>query len=110
VNVEPFRIAVSEAALAGLRDRPARTRLAEEIPDSGWTYRIHFAYMREVEVPAGSAVFPGERVKPLRRWAERSYNEKRWIRMSSAGHLAAMEEPRAFVDEVRAFFRPLRQA
>ena len=63
-----------------------------------------------VDVPTGCAIFPGEMVKPPRRWAERAYNVQRWTRMPSGGHFAAMEEPRALVEDVRAFFRPLRQA
>jgi pimeloyl-ACP methyl ester carboxylesterase len=62
-----------------------------------------------VDVPTGCAIFPGEMVKPPRRWAERAYNVQRWTRMPSGGHFAAMEEPRALVDDIRAFFRPLRE-
>ncbi len=62
-----------------------------------------------VAVPTGCAIFPREMVKPPRRWAERAYNVQRWTRMASGGHFAAMEEPRALVEDIRAFFRPLRQ-
>jgi microsomal epoxide hydrolase len=63
-----------------------------------------------VDVPTGCAIFPGEMVKPPRRWAERAYDVRRWTRMPSGGHFAAMEEPRALVEDIRAFFRPLRHA
>ncbi len=62
-----------------------------------------------VDVPTGCAIFPREMVKPPRRWAERAYNVQRWTRMPAGGHFAAMEEPRALVEDIRAFFRPLRQ-
>jgi len=62
-----------------------------------------------VEVPTGCAIFPREIIKPPRAWAERVFNVQRWTRMERGGHFAAMEEPRALVEDVRAFFRPLRR-
>jgi pimeloyl-ACP methyl ester carboxylesterase len=61
-----------------------------------------------VEVPTGCALFPGEMFKPPRVWAEKMFNVQRWTRFPSGGHFAAMEEPKPFVEDVRAFFRPLR--
>jgi pimeloyl-ACP methyl ester carboxylesterase len=62
-----------------------------------------------VDVPTGFAIFPKELFRPPRRWVEGVFNVQRWTRMSSGGHFAAMEEPRAFVEDLRAFFRPLRR-
>lgn len=61
-----------------------------------------------VTVPTGVAVFPGELSRPPREWGERSFNIQRWTEMPSGGHFAALEEPERLVDEIRAFFRPLR--
>jgi pimeloyl-ACP methyl ester carboxylesterase len=61
-----------------------------------------------VTVPTGCAIFPREIMRPPRAWAEHSYNVTRWTPMAAGGHFAAMEEPAALVDEIRAFFRPLR--
>jgi microsomal epoxide hydrolase len=61
-----------------------------------------------VEVPTGCAIFPRELIKPPRKWADRVFNVQQWSRMPAGGHFAAMEEPRALVDDIRAFFRPLR--
>jgi len=61
-----------------------------------------------VEVPTGCAIFPHELIRPPRRWVERLYNVARWTPMSAGGHFAAMEEPRALVEDIRAFYRPLR--
>jgi pimeloyl-ACP methyl ester carboxylesterase len=47
-------------------------------------------------------------MRPPRAWAERFYNVTRWTPMPAGGHFAALEEPVALVDEIRAFFRPLR--
>src|SRR5262249_60036512 len=48
MHVEPFRIAVPDAVLADLRERLARTRLPDEMPDSGWTYGTNLAYLRDL--------------------------------------------------------------
>jgi pimeloyl-ACP methyl ester carboxylesterase len=61
-----------------------------------------------VDVPTGCAIFPRELVKPPRVWAEKAFDVQRWTVMPSGGHFAAMEEPAALVEDVRAFFRPLR--
>jgi pimeloyl-ACP methyl ester carboxylesterase len=61
-----------------------------------------------VEVPTGCAIFPKEIIKPPRVWAERAFNVQRWTRLPRGGHFAAMEEPELLVEEIRAFFRPLR--
>jgi len=62
-----------------------------------------------VDVPTGCAIFPREMFRPPRAWAEKVYNVQRWTELPAGGHFAAMEEPQRFVDDVRAFFRPLRE-
>lgn len=59
-------------------------------------------------VPAGFAIFPKDISHPPRRWAERFFNVQRWTDMPAGGHFAALEEPDRLVDDIRAFFRPLR--
>jgi len=62
-----------------------------------------------IEVPTGYAAFPREILRAPRSLAERTYtNLQRWTVMSRGGHFAAMEEPDALADDVRALFRPLR--
>ena len=61
-----------------------------------------------VDVPTGCAIFPHEIFRPPRKWVEKVYNVTRWTTMAKGGHFAAMEEPQALVDDIRAFFRPLR--
>jgi hypothetical protein len=39
--MERFRIDVPPAALDDLRERLARTRWADELPDAGWDYGVH---------------------------------------------------------------------
>jgi pimeloyl-ACP methyl ester carboxylesterase len=62
------------------------------------------------DVPAAFAMFPKDISRPPREWAERFFNVQRWTPMPSGGHFAAMEEPALLVDDIRAFFRPLRSA
>ena len=47
-EVRPFRIEVPEADLDDLRDRLARTRWPDELPDVGWSYGVPLGYMREM--------------------------------------------------------------
>jgi microsomal epoxide hydrolase len=61
-----------------------------------------------VKVPTACAIFPKEIVKPPRKWVDRLYDVRRWTRFAAGGHFAAMEEPAALVEDVRAFFRELR--
>jgi len=61
-----------------------------------------------IEVPSGVADFPQEISHPPREWAERSYNLQRWTQMPRGGHFAAQEEPELLAEDIRAFFRPLR--
>ncbi len=63
---------------------------------------------RRVEAPTGVAVFPKEVVRPVRSWAQQSYNVCRWTSMPRGGHFAALEEPELLVEDIRAFFRSLR--
>ena len=60
------------------------------------------------DVPLGIAVFPKEVLYARRRWLEPDYRLTRWTEFDRGGHFAAMEEPDLLVDDVRAFFRPLR--
>ena len=57
------------------------------------------------EVPTAFANFPGEMLytAPPRSWAERAYNIVRWTDQKDGGHFAAMEQPDAFVTDVRAW-------
>jgi pimeloyl-ACP methyl ester carboxylesterase len=63
---------------------------------------------RRVEAPTGCALFPKELLVPPRAWAERAFNVARWTKMPRGGHFAALEEPELLVEDIRAFFQPLR--
>lgn len=59
-------------------------------------------------VPAAIARFPKDILPAPREWAERWFNVQRWTAMPRGGHFAALEEPELLVEDLRAFFRPLR--
>ena len=63
-----------------------------------------------VTAPTGYAAFPREILRPPRSLAEKTFtNIHRWTAMPRGGHFAAMEQPEALAEDVRAFFRPLRE-
>ncbi|MBZ9645888.1 epoxide hydrolase family protein [Streptomyces sp. PSKA30] len=59
--------------------------------------------------PTALALFPAEPQIPLRHKADRTENIVRWTEFDRGGHFAAMEEPDLLVEDVRAFFRQLRE-
>ncbi len=61
-----------------------------------------------LEAPVGMAVFPYELLHVPRALAEREANLVHWSRFDRGGHFAAAEEPDLIVEDLRAFFRPLR--
>jgi microsomal epoxide hydrolase len=64
-----------------------------------------------VGVPMGYCQFPKEILRPPRSLAERTYTDiRRWSVRERGGHFAAMEQPEALAEEIRAFFRPLRES
>jgi pimeloyl-ACP methyl ester carboxylesterase len=63
-----------------------------------------------VAVPTGYCEFPREPLRPPRSLAAQTYTDiRRWSVMPRGGHFAAMEQPEALAQEVRGFFRQLRQ-
>jgi len=86
------------------------------IGSSFWPYyaRLHGAAWpipegSRVEAPTGYIEFPREILRPPRSVAETSYaNIQRWTRADRGGHFAALEQPKFLAEEIRAFFRPLR--
>ena len=76
-------------------------------------FRIHRAWMipdgAAVTEPTAYAEFPREMLHPPRSLAEPMFtNIRRWTVMPKGGHFAAMEQPEALAEDVRAFYRPLR--
>ena len=61
-----------------------------------------------VPLPAGVSMFPGEQVRLSHRWAVARFADLRFFgEAERGGHFAAMENPAAFVEHVRATFRAM---
>jgi len=73
-----------------------------------WIAEAARGWVGSDKTPVGVALFPKDLSTPPREWGERFYNITRWREMPAGGHFAALEEPEALADEIRAFFRPLR--
>jgi microsomal epoxide hydrolase len=81
------------------------TRLYYETSHQGYE-----TYAGRVEVPTGVAVFTDELPIPPRSLAQRLYNIQHWTEMKAGGHFAALEQPQALVEDIRTFFRSLRNS
>jgi pimeloyl-ACP methyl ester carboxylesterase len=75
-----------------------------------WITEAAKGWIGSTKTPVGVALFPKDLSTPPREWGERFYNVTRWTEMPRGGHFAALEEPDALAEEIRAFFRPLRRA
>jgi microsomal epoxide hydrolase len=65
---------------------------------------------RRVTVPTGVAIPPKDIVPAPREFGERFFDIRQWTNLPRGGHFAALEEPELLVEDLRAFFRPLRKA
>ncbi len=73
-----------------------------------WESFRHFD-REPVAVSTGCSIFPKEIIRSSHRWVEQRFSDLRWWNeLDKGGHFAAFEQPAAFVDEVRAFFRLVR--
>jgi pimeloyl-ACP methyl ester carboxylesterase len=80
-------------------------RLYWESRHSGsWAETLPF-----IGTPTGVARFPKEVLRWPRSLVERQYNVTHWSTMPRGGHFAAMEQPDLFADDVRDFFRTVRE-
>jgi len=53
-------------------------------------------------------MFPKEIYRARPSWVEGRFNVQRWTEFERGGHFAAMEQPAALLEDIRAFFRTLR--
>ena len=62
-----------------------------------------------IDMPAGCSIFPKEIFRSSRRWAEQRFsNLVYWRELDQGGHFAALEQPKAFIEELRDCFRLMR--
>ena len=70
-----------------------------------------FFGVKGVKIPVAVSAFPDELYQAPRSWAERAYPKLIYYnKLDKGGHFAAWEQPKLFVEEVRAGFRPLRKS
>ena len=64
-----------------------------------------------IGAPSAVCLSPADPVSAMpREWVERAYADlRRFIEMPKGGHFAAMEEPELLAEDIRSFFRSLRQ-
>ncbi|MBP2355337.1 pimeloyl-ACP methyl ester carboxylesterase [Kribbella aluminosa] len=133
--ISEFRIAIADAEVAELRERPARVRWPRQLP-GGWERGVPVDYLRRVAEPwARYADLQGTRPQTvsfglsdspvgqlawilekfwewtdpaIRRVLDRRHRIVHWSEFTSGGHFAALEAPGLLVDDIRAFFRLVR--
>jgi pimeloyl-ACP methyl ester carboxylesterase len=76
-----------------------------------WENKLGFFTPKGVKIPVAASAFPDELYQAPRSWVEQAYpNLIHYNKLDKGGHFAAWEQPKLFVDEVRAGFRSLRNA
>jgi len=74
-----------------------------------WDSKFGFFDAKNVFIPAGVSVFPGEIYQAPQSWAERSYHNLIYYnQLDKGGHFAAWEQPQLLTEEVRKTFQALR--
>ena len=73
--------------------------------------KVSFFGVKGVSIPAAVSVFPDELYAAPRSWTERAYPKLiHYNKLERGGHFAAWEQPKLFVEELRAGFRALRKS
>nr|WP_254699709.1 epoxide hydrolase [Trinickia violacea] len=66
---------------------------------------------QDIKVPVAISVFPHEIYRAPKSWSEQAYPSLYYYhQVSKGGHFAAWEQPQLFTEELRAAFKPVRQA
>ena len=74
-----------------------------------WEYRGGFFNTKGVNIPVAVSVFPSEQYEAPLSWAEKAYPKLiHYNRVEKGGHFAAWEQPKLFIEELRAAFKSLR--
>jgi pimeloyl-ACP methyl ester carboxylesterase len=71
--------------------------------------KLPFFVPMNVKVPVAVSAFPDELYQVPRSWAEQSYSNLIYFnKLPKGGHFAAWEQPKIFVEELRASFKTIR--
>ncbi|NYA69628.1 epoxide hydrolase [Flavobacterium sp. MAH-1] len=75
-----------------------------------WENKLAFFAPKNVKIPVAVSVFPDEIYAAPKSWAEKAYpNLIYYNKVGKGGHFAAWEQPKLFVEELRAAFGKLRK-
>src|SRR5437879_6988461 len=76
-----------------------------------WENKLAFFAPQGVTIPVAVSAFPDELYQAPRSWAEQAFPKLiHYHKLDKGGHFAAWEQPQLFSEELRAGFRPLRNA
>ncbi len=76
-----------------------------------WENKLAFFAPKNLSIPVAVSVFPDEIYAAPRSWTERAYPKLvHYNKLDVGGHFAAWEQPQLLSEEIRAGFRPLRNA
>ncbi|HZI23678.1 MAG TPA: alpha/beta hydrolase [Chryseolinea sp.] len=74
-----------------------------------WENKLAFFIPKGVTVPVAVSVFPDEIYQAPRSWAAKAYPKLiHYNKLEKGGHFPAWEQPKLFVEEIRAGFKSLR--
>ncbi|MDB5127025.1 epoxide hydrolase family protein [Mucilaginibacter sp.] len=74
-----------------------------------WENKLAFFAPKHVTIPVAVSAFPDEIYTAPRSWAEKAYPKLIYYnKLDKGGHFAAWEQPKLFVEDVRAGFKSLR--
>jgi len=74
-----------------------------------WENKFGFFDTKNVSIPVGVSIFPGELYQIPRSWAERAYPKLvHYNKLEKGGHFAAWEQPQLLTAEIRATFKSFR--
>lgn len=75
-----------------------------------WESKLPFFAPKHIMIPVAISVFPDEIYAAPESWAKKAYPKLiHYNRLPKGGHFAAWEQPDAFVQEMRASFKSVRQ-
>ncbi|XVQ10853.1 epoxide hydrolase family protein [Spirillospora sp. CA-255316] len=83
------------------------TSAARLYAESDWYGSDPKVWSSRVEVPTGIALYPYEKTRAPRAWADRQWNIVHWAEQPRGGHFAAFEQPALFTADLQTFARAL---
>jgi hypothetical protein len=74
-----------------------------------WESKLAFFAPKGITIPVAVTAFPDELYQAPKSWTEKAYPKLIYYnKVDKGGHFAAWEQPKIFVDEMRASFKSFR--